>query len=148
MTFRYPEGRGRAIVYARSGGVCECCGARRAESWSHRVAKSRGGLWSPSNGLHLCGDGTRLCHGWLEANPTWAGGGFWHIRRDLRLPDIVPTYLRTPEVPDGGWFLLLDDGSREQVHADDYGLPEAPLHLPYLVPGGRPLATVPWMDPR
>lgn len=147
MTATITEARARLILAARSGGVCECCGARRAESWSHRVAKSRGGSWSPSNGLHLCGDGVRLCHGWLEANPLWAGAGGWHIRRDLRLPDIVPVYLRPAWSP-AGWFLLLDDGSTEPVHADDFGLPEVPAYLPYVLPGGRPLATVPWVEPR
>jgi hypothetical protein len=147
MTAAITEARGRAVVYARSAGLCECCGSRRAESWSHRVAKARGGLWAPSDGLHLCGDGVRLCHGWLEAHPTWAGEGGWHIRRDPRAPAEVPVYLR-PALAWPGWYLIDDEGLYLVVDPDDYGLPEVPEHLPYVVPSGRPLDTVPWVDPR
>lgn len=141
----WPEARGRAVVYTRSEGVCECCGVRRAESWSHRVAKSRGGLWQPSNGLHLCGPPTG-CHGWLEDHPTWAGEGGWHIRRDRRGPAEVPAYLR-PAMNASGWFLLRNTGGPylRPVDPGDYGLPVMPAHFP---PVARPLATVPWVDPR
>lgn len=147
MTARFPEGRGRGIVWQRSGGQCEICGQCPADGVSHRIAKSRGGSWHPSNLIAACGSGTTLDHGWLEANPSWAGEGGWHIRRDLRLPDIVPVYLRPAWAPPG-WFVLLDDGSAEPVFPDDYGLPEVPAYLPYVLPAGRPLATVPWVDPR
>ncbi len=147
---QFPEHRGRQVVYARSAGRCEACGGRTADSWSHRVAKGRGGSWGPSNGLHVCGSGVSGCHGWFEAHPTWAGEGGWHIRRDRRSPLDVPAFIVTPEAPLGAWVLLDDEGGREQVHHDDYGLPEVPAHLP---PGhvrtmlGRPLSTVPWVEP-
>ena len=150
MTAHFPESRGRRIVYERSGGLCEVTGGHRADSWSHRVAKGRGGLWSPSNGLHVQGSGTTGVHGWLEAHPKWAAEGGWHIRRDPRPPTEVPVFLVTPLQSLGAWHLLLDDGSREEVHPDDHGLPEVPVHLP---PGhvrlrlGRPLETVPWVEP-
>jgi hypothetical protein len=140
----WPEVRGREVVYARSGGVCELCGVRRAESWSHRVARSRGGLWQPSNGLHLCGPPTG-CHGWLEDNPTYAGEGGWHIRRrHLAVPADIPAYLRgVPGEP--GWHLIDDLGGRFLVDPADYGLPPVPAHFPHSV---RPLHPVPWVDPR
>jgi hypothetical protein len=62
----------------------------------------------------------------------------------------VPVFVVTVLAPLGAWHLLLDDGSRDEVYPDDYGLPEVPAHLP---PGhvrlvlGRPLGTVPWVDP-
>lgn len=58
----------RRIVRARSGGRCEarlpgCFG--RAHTFHHRLRRSQGGPWTPSNGLDVCGDGTRGCHGKL-----------------------------------------------------------------------------------
>lgn len=142
----FPESRGRRIVRERSGGWCEVCGLRRAESMSHRISKSRGGSWAPQNLIHTCGDGTRGCHGWFEANPLWAGEGGWHIRRDPRPPTEVPVYLR-PALHASGWFLIRDVGGPCLVPVDpaDYGLPLMPAHFP---PSARPLATTPWVDPR
>lgn len=71
---RGSEGRTRDLVRARSGGWCERCGERRAETMHHRRFRSQGGPWTPSNILHLCGDGTRLCHGELTA-PGFAQRG-------------------------------------------------------------------------
>ncbi|MFN2346026.1 MAG: hypothetical protein ABR616_09970 [Dermatophilaceae bacterium] len=50
---------------------CVRCGGP-AESWQHRVAAGRGGPDDHFNCVPLCGDGTRGCHGWAEANPTAA----------------------------------------------------------------------------
>jgi hypothetical protein len=145
VTATWPESQGRAVVYARSGGACELRGVHRAESWSHRMAKSRGGLWRPSNGLHLCGSGTTGCHGWLEAHPLWAGEGGWHIRRlHTANPLDIPVYLR-PTGMEPGWFLLDDAGGRWPIDPADYGRPAVPAHVP---PAARPLHTVPWVDPR
>lgn len=142
----FPESRGRRIVRERSGGLCELDGFRPAESWSHRIARSRGGTWAPSNGLATCGDGVRLCHGWLEANPTWAGEGRWHIRRLHQAnPLDIPVYLRPLDL-EPGWFLLDDEGGRWPVDPADYGLPVMPAHFP--PSAARPLHTVPWVDPQ
>ncbi|MFR9773147.1 hypothetical protein [Nocardia sp. SC052] len=62
------EYRTRPIVTARSGGLCERCGAR-AHSVHHRRNAGQGGPWTPQNCVHLCGDGTRLCHGWITTHP-------------------------------------------------------------------------------
>lgn len=68
----WSEQAGRAYVYARSQGRCEVCGIHGAHTFHHRLKKGQGGTWAPSNGLHVCGDGTRFCHGWIEANPAHA----------------------------------------------------------------------------
>ena len=51
-------------VATRSGGVCEGCGIKPAQSKHHRLYRSRGGLDTADNLLDLCGrsnvDG---CHG-------------------------------------------------------------------------------------
>jgi hypothetical protein len=63
------QGKARKFVRDRSDGRCEarllgiCLG--RAMSFHHRLRRSQGGLWTPSNGLDVCGDGTRGCHGAL-----------------------------------------------------------------------------------
>ncbi len=115
----WTRARGTAIVRERSGGSCEICRTNPGQEFSHRIAASRGGTWAPSNGVRAC----HGCHSWLEHHPLWATGGWWHIRRDPRSPLELPVFLKV-------------------------ALPGAPLHLPYVVPGGRPLATVPWVDPR
>lgn len=50
---------------------CVRCG-RQAHSWQHRVSAGRGGPTDRFNCVPLCGDGTRGCHGWAEANPVAA----------------------------------------------------------------------------
>jgi hypothetical protein len=37
----------------------------------HRRFRSQGGPWTPSNILHLCGDGTRGCHGRITKPDGW-----------------------------------------------------------------------------
>lgn len=83
------EGRTRQLVAARSGGWCEACGIMRAASVHHRRKRSQGGPWSPSNCVHVCGDGTRGCHGWVEANPNDAAEVGLHIRAG-EVPAEVP----------------------------------------------------------
>lgn len=75
----------RILVRERSGGMCEvrqkdvCRG--QGESMHHRNKAGQGGEWQPSNILHVCGDGTRGCHGWIEANPASARRrGLWLFR--------------------------------------------------------------------
>ncbi len=145
----FPRGLGQETVRLRSA-LCEACGAAPGQSFSHRIAASRGGTYAPSNGVRACGSGTTGCHGWFEAHSTWAGDGGWHIRRDRRDPLEVPVFLVTVLQPLGAWHLLDDLGGRDEVYPDEFGLPEVPVHLP---PGhvrtvlGRPLETVPWVEP-
>jgi hypothetical protein len=66
------ENRCRDIVAQRSGGICEvvregvCLG--RASSMHHR--RKHGRVWTPSNVIHVCGDGTTGCHGWIPQRPV------------------------------------------------------------------------------
>ncbi|QWS68233.1 HNH endonuclease [Gordonia phage VanLee] len=94
------EPQARAIVTERSQGICEACGRARATDWSHRIARSRGGLWCPTNGLHLC----RADHAWIHA----------HQEKARALGAIVETHLNPAEVPvrtRHGRVLLHPDGS-------------------------------------
>lgn len=90
----------RQITYARSSGACEKCGLQRATEWHHRKARSQGGLWLPSNGLHL----DHQCH--MEITDTRAVfyDNGW----------LVKSWQNPAEVPvlhhQWGLVLLTDDG--------------------------------------
>lgn len=58
----------RDVVGLRSRGDCESGCGRPGTDWSHRVARSQGGPWCPSNGLLLC----RWCHDWCHRHPEHA----------------------------------------------------------------------------
>jgi hypothetical protein len=99
------EQRARKLVAERSGGMCEKCGCSPAHGWHHRKNRSQGGPWCPSNGLHLCGDGTRLCHGWVTHYPLKAHdeGGWvvWSFEDPAEVPVLHAIH---------GWVRLTDDG--------------------------------------
>jgi hypothetical protein len=101
------EAAARGRVYARSKGTCERCGAREAESFSHRIPAGQGGTYRAANGLHTCGDGTSGCHGWIEANPTEARRHGWRLSQRKK-PDREPALI----YHDGALVraLLHDDG--------------------------------------
>jgi len=139
----WTEELGRQAVAERSGGRCELGCGRPMESWGHRQRRSQGGLWAPWNGLALCGDGTRGCHGRLTGDPALAAGGGWEVPSHAD-PAVVPVWLATTE--GAGWWLLGEmDGApdgpcrvvsrhvRLWVDPDDYGLPARP-RLPYARP--------------
>ena len=101
-----------ALIRERSGGLCEVCG-RRAESTHHRKPRGMGGsqdpaAHSPANLLRVCGDGTRGCHGMIEADRTGSYGHGWLLRRG-ELPTCVPVLLRNR------WTLLTEDGQYTEV---------------------------------
>lgn len=105
----FSEARARAIVAERSGGRCEvmvpnvCLG--NAASMHHR--RKEGRLWNPSNILHTCGDGTRGCHGWIEAHPTLANEyGLWLFAGEL--PAETAVQMRWENLI--SWFILDDEG--------------------------------------
>ncbi|MEV8610195.1 HNH endonuclease signature motif containing protein [Amycolatopsis sp. NPDC051373] len=62
----------KKIVKKRSEGKCEICGIRPGQSVHHRRKQSQGGPWTPSNCLHLCGDGRGPdgCHGMVTNTRT------------------------------------------------------------------------------
>lgn len=106
----WSEANGRAVVYARSGGLCEVC-RRPAASVHHRVKRGQGGTWNPANLLHLCGDGTMWCHGWIEGHPQHALAlGLWLLNGTD--PLTRPAYLH-PWMWWRGWWFLHEDGCVE-----------------------------------
>jgi hypothetical protein len=97
------EKRCRAIVSDRSEGLCERC-CRQGHTYHHRKNRSGGGRWSPSNIVFLCGDGVRLCHGWVTTHPTDAGVEGFHVA-PWRDPLDVPILWRG-----SNWAHLDDEG--------------------------------------
>lgn len=87
----------RARVYARDNHVCVRCWNGRDLSVHHRRPRGMGGSRrGDTNGLAnlitLCGDGTRGCHGWVEAHraeasrlgflcPSWEDPADWPVLR-------------------------------------------------------------------
>lgn len=95
----------RELVAIRSSGCCEICGVQRADTMHHRLTRKYG-PWSPSNIVHLCGDGTRGCHGRVTDTRREFYDRGWLIRTwDKRLPAEVP-FLHHQ----WGFVLLTDDG--------------------------------------
>ena len=113
------EGRkAREIVRGRSSGVCEGCNAAPTTEMHHRLYKSRGGHDTVSNFLHLCGGESGLpggnhsgCHG--IAHTAAGEGRGWSVRSGYD-PAVVPVLF-----PDGSWWRLLEDGTKELVRAAD-----------------------------
>lgn len=88
-------------MYERSGRVCEACGMQRATEWQHRLPRSVGGLWVPSNGLHL----DHTCHQWVTEHPKQANVLGQHLY-SWQQPAETPVLLFGR-----GWVLLQDDGT-------------------------------------
>lgn len=105
----------RGIVKIRSDGWCEICGEQRAETMHHRLTR-KFGPWSPSNIVHLCGDGTRGCHGRVTNTRTefFEDGFGWLIHTwEKRVPS---------EIPFEHWqwgAVLLDDAGGYHLFRDD-----------------------------
>jgi hypothetical protein len=93
----------RRIVVERAGGRCELCPAVGSE-WSHRVARGRGGMWAPSNGLWLC----HGCHAKCHAQPDTARAHGWHLSTGTD-PLEAPAYI-TPGHLWRSWWRLDDEG--------------------------------------
>lgn len=97
-----------AIIMDRSEGRCEVCGAISTNT-HHRRARGMGGTKAaatnrPSNLLRLCGSGTTSCHGFIEANRTWAYDHGLLVRQSANPTEVSVLLLRP------GWVLLTDDG--------------------------------------
>jgi hypothetical protein len=108
----------RVAVAGRSDGVCEVTGARAAEM-SHRVARSRGGLWRPANLLHL----SSAAHRWCHANPVLARSAGWHLPAGVDVTGAAVWLAR----PWPGWWLIDDtprDGGGHVVVPYEGDLPE------------------------
>lgn len=102
----------RAIVYERSGWLCEvwipgvCLG--RASNYQHRKGKAhcrKDELWAPENGLHVCGSGTTGCHGYIHQHPRESYSKGWSVR-SFNNPEQCPAMVR------GEPLFLMDYGYR------------------------------------
>lgn len=107
----------RDITEKRSGGWCElriksvCQGP--ATNKQHRLAEGQGGPTVASNLIDVCGMGNASgCHGHIHQNPTLAVKKGWTVKsgKDWRKQKVVLW---------DGVFLLHDDGSLEDVPADE-----------------------------
>ena len=109
-----PDRKTRALVLARDGHACVCCGRSiigQVYSLQHRKRRSQGGGNSPSNLVTVLGDGTTGCHARIDSriDPQDAAKGytsaqFWED------PARVPVMFFDES---GGGFTawLADDGS-------------------------------------
>lgn len=110
------ESMARELVYGRSSHWCEvrregtCLGV--AGNWHHR--KSAGRVWTPSNGLHLCGSGTTGCHGWITEHPADAYKNGWMVRSSAD-PALAPVYAWRPHATGPQWLLLDDYGGAVEI---------------------------------
>jgi len=96
----------RALVRARSGGICEVCGRQPAREFQHRKAQVHGGEYSAVNGLDVCGHGNVSgCHGHIHQNPTAAYEQGWSVRSGHD-PAVRPVWFAGR-----GLVLLRADGS-------------------------------------
>jgi hypothetical protein len=135
----WTEAAGRRVVWARSNGTldedeppqCEACGTTQGVQWSHRIARSRGGSWAPSNGVALC----LVEHGWAHSFPTAAGRLGWHVRTGFD-PRTVPVWLARPWP---GFWLLPDASSLlRPAHPEDHpDLPDRAELVRLLPPAAR-----------
>lgn len=57
----------RAYVFARERDICRCCRCRPAHSMHEMRPKSLGGRVSKRNSVAVCGSGSSMCHGFLQA---------------------------------------------------------------------------------
>lgn len=96
----------RKIVDERSNRMCERCGTAPADSKHHRLKRSHGGQWTPSNIVDLCGDGTTGCHGHIEHHADEARAAGFNLRTGQ---DPRAVSLRHGAWPDSRMFLD-DDG--------------------------------------
>lgn len=102
------------LVYLRSGGCCERCGASSSLRWSihHRQARGMGGSKDvtanlPANLLLLCGSGTEGCHGHIESfrGQAYVDGFLVH---KWETPADIPVKLVN------GWRVLDNAGGSQQ----------------------------------
>lgn len=102
----------RALVEARSEGICEGCREARATEMHHRKFLTRGGKHEVSNLLHLCGWGNHTgCHGIAHSGKRGEELG-WAISSGTT-PEFSP--LHTPYTDlDGRMWFLLADGTRQE----------------------------------
>lgn len=101
----------RKVARARSEGLCEVCAGHPAQSMHHR--RKAGRVWTPENLLHICGDGTTGCHGWIEAHPLKAQQQGWWVPSH-KDPAKTPAWLAGR-----GYVFLSANGSVEEAPEEE-----------------------------
>lgn len=117
----------RAAILEVGLGRCVGCG-RPDVTTQHRRARGMGGatnvtLAHPANGVPLCGDGTRGCHGWAEHHPRDAALLGWRLAPGED-PLVAPFWNRTYR----GWHRW----DEEAVEVYEGGQAEPVARLPYV----------------
>jgi 5-methylcytosine-specific restriction protein A len=108
-TWSPKQRKDRDLVRARSGGLCELCGAAAGTNIHHRRPRKMGGSRRPDtnlpqNLLHLCGSATEGCHGLIEGNRGHAYSNGWLVA-DRQDPADIPCLHR------GQYVWLRSDGT-------------------------------------
>jgi hypothetical protein len=100
------QSQGRTLVYARSGGRCEAGCGGIGQEWHHRKARSLGGRWDASNGMHVC----RPCHAWIGEHAIEAGGKGWYLgaREDPSAVPMLRFGVRVYVDDEGGWAAVTE----------------------------------------
>lgn len=124
---RRPEGFPRAVkelIHARSGGVCELCGALPADQVHHRRPRGLGGTSDPTvnraaNGIGICApchdvvEGRSVDHpvyGRVRGSRAESERKGWLISRlSPDAPDEVPVWTAA------GWVQLSDSGAKRRI---------------------------------
>lgn len=106
---RWTEDQGKLALWYRVGadphagipGRCEGCGQARPLDPSHRIPRSQGGTWTPTNLVALC----RPCHTWLHANQHLAHGLGWELPA-IADPAAEAAWIITAHLDRPAWHLL------------------------------------------
>lgn len=107
------EEKARNIVRLRADGRCEAaipnvCLGNHDTTHHRRKRRYADTRWVASNLLGVCGSGTTGCHGYIEANPTFAQEeGLWLLEGDD--PRLVSAHVRWAHTR--SWYFLDDEGT-------------------------------------
>lgn len=91
-----PSRKTRALVLARDGYACVCCGRSvigQEYSLQHRKRRSQGGDNSPSNLVTVLGSGTRGCHWRIDSRRDPADEAKGYTVRSWDDPALVPVMI-------------------------------------------------------
>jgi len=105
-----PSATVRALVLARDGSSCVCCGLSvtgQRYSLGHRLRASQGGKPVPSNLITLHGLGGESCHGRIDDRRDPSDEAKGYSLRSWQSPLLVPVMIFSPHGP--GMPLWLDD---------------------------------------
>jgi hypothetical protein len=100
----------RALVLARDGRACVCCGRSivgQPYSLQHRKRRSQGGDSSPSNLVTVLGTGTTGCHERIDSRRDPSDEAKGYTVRSFGNPALIPVMFFTS--PDSGFTAWLDD---------------------------------------